>query len=99
MNRFSVFGGDDMILSIKNDMGNWILKNFGETYVSNQATADLMSTHQMQLKKIGTTFDINESKSAFMFDDDGNRFPLKRSGGLWKFDIKFPTETKVIRLD
>ena len=48
---FSVFGGDDMILYIKNDMGKWILKIFGETYVSNQATVDLMSTHQMQLKR------------------------------------------------
>ena len=25
---FSVFGGDDMILYVKNDMGNWILKTF-----------------------------------------------------------------------
>ena len=55
---------------------------FGETYVSNKATIDIMSTHQMQMKNIGKTFDINESKSAFMFDDDDNKFPLKRSGAV-----------------
>ena len=35
---------------------------------------------------------FSKTKDAFVWDSDGNKFPLKRSGGLWKFDIKFPTE-------
>jgi len=50
------------------------------------------------LKKIGTTFDINESKSAFMFDNDGNKFPLKRSGGCGNSILSFLLNMKVIKL-
>jgi len=83
---FLVHGGADLVAWIQDSDGIWVKKNFGKAFVSAHAKLDLMSSHQMQRHKLGTTFDLDGS--AYMFDQDGTRFPLKREGGLWKFDMR-----------
>ena len=83
---FNVFGGDDLHGMILNSKGEWIVKNFGKTFVSPHATIDLISSHQLQQNVLGTEFSIDGS--AHMYDDLGNVFPLFREGGLWKFHMR-----------
>ena len=44
---FPVFGGDDMIVEIKDLMGTWRRKNFGKAFVSPHANLDLASAFEM----------------------------------------------------
>ena len=85
---FSVFGGDDLLVEVVDSSGTWRVLNLGKSFVSPYANLDLASSHQMQLRNLGTVFEMNGS--AYLVDLAGNSYPLVRKNGLWQFQIRFP---------
>ena len=85
---FSVFGGDDLLVEVVDSNGTWRVLNLGKSFVSPYANLDLASSHQMQLRNLGTVFEMNGS--AYLIDLAGNSYPLVRKNGLWQFQIRFP---------
>ena len=86
--QFSVFGGDDLLVEVVDSSGTWRVLNLGKSFVSPYANLDLASSHQMQLRNLGTVFEMNGS--AYLVDLAGNSYPLVRKNGLWQFQIRFP---------
>ena len=86
---FPVFGGDDLLVEIQDCNGIWRILNLGQTFVSPYANLNLASSHEMQLRELGTVFEINGS--AYLVDKNGVTYPLVRKCGLWQFRIRFPS--------
>ena len=86
---FPVFGGDDLLVETQDCSGTWRLLNLGTTFVSPYANLNLASSHEMQLRELGTVFDIDGS--AYLVDINGFTYPLVRKNGLWQFLVRFPS--------
>ena len=86
---FPVFGGDDLLVETQDCCGTWRLLNLGKTFVSPYANLNLASSHEMQLRELGTVFEIDGS--AYLVDKNGFTYPLVRKNGLWQFLVRFPS--------
>ena len=69
---------------VEADGGRWIPANLGRTFVSNNAVHNLFAAVPAQGSGIGTVMQLGGG--AYMVNNNGDRFPLRRSGKQLRFD-------------